>query len=301
MGVANNIFMLIVGRAITGIAAGTWVLLVVAFSSLFPSEDVVRVTAMLTLAGSIGRVLATSVTGSLNNLGGYSLAFFLATGAAGLAILVVLPVHEQRRVSQRPSIERFGKLVKSRDVLVPSLLSAIFQHAIWSSSYGFIPIMARQLGASDVLQSMLISMNIAVVALGNVMTATLGGYIGVRRIVYLSFGLMSGGIIAAAMASTLFPVFVAQFCTGLAGGLGYPVLMGMSIKRVADAERATAMGLHQAIYGIGMFSGPWLSGILSDVIGIQATFGITALICLILGVFGTRWLPNTRKGRNILD
>jgi MFS family permease len=66
--------------------------------------------------------------------------------------------------------------------------------------------------------------------------------------------------------------------------------MGMSIQRVADAERATAMGLHQAVYAIGMFGGPWLSGILADAIGIQPMFGVTAAACLVLGVLGTHWL-----------
>jgi DHA1 family multidrug resistance protein-like MFS transporter len=81
MGVAEGVNGLIVGRAITGLAAGTWVPLVVVFSSLFPPHEAVRATAMLTFVGSVGRVLATGVTGSLNELGGYSLAFFLAAVA----------------------------------------------------------------------------------------------------------------------------------------------------------------------------------------------------------------------------
>jgi DHA1 family multidrug resistance protein-like MFS transporter len=75
------------------------------------------------------------------------------------------------------------------------------------------------------------------------------------------------------------------------------VLMGMSIQRVADAERATAMGLHQAVYAIGMFSGPWLSGILADAMGIQPMFGVTAAACLALGLFGTYWLAEGKEER----
>ena len=75
------------GRAVTGLAEGTWVPLVVLFSSLFPPEEAVRASSLLTLVGSVGRLLATSLTGSLNELGGYPLAFFGAAGAAILAIL----------------------------------------------------------------------------------------------------------------------------------------------------------------------------------------------------------------------
>ena len=73
-------------------------------------------------------------------------------------------------------------------------------------------------------------------------------------------------------------------------GIGYPVLMGLSIQYVVDAERTTAMGLHQAVYAIGMFGGPWLSGLLADAMGIQPMFGVTAFVCLALGLFSTRWL-----------
>jgi predicted MFS family arabinose efflux permease len=298
MGMASDITMLIIGRAITGMAAGTWVLLVVTFSSLFPPEDVVRATAILTFVGSIGKMLATAITGSLNNWGGYSLAFFLATSAAGLAILIMLPVHEHRRLPQRPSVQNIGTLLIRRDVLLPSLLNGVIQYSGWSSVYGFIPILARQLGATDVMQSVLISMNIAVVVIGNTVAATIVKQIGPRCLLYLSFVFLATGLGIAAITSTLFLVFVALFCVGLAWGIGYPLLMGMSIEHVADTERATAMGLHQAIYAIGMFSGPWLSGILADIIGIQSTLGVNAFACLMFGLLGTYWLSKTRESND---
>ncbi len=50
------------------------------------------------------------------------------------------------------------------------------------------------------------------------------------------------------------------------------------------------MGLHQAVYAVGMFAGPWLSGALADRIGIQPMLGVTALACLLLGLPAARWL-----------
>jgi MFS family permease len=63
--------------------------------------------------------------------------------------------------------------------------------------------------------------------------------------------------------------------------------MGSSIRYVADPERNTAMGLHQAVYAIGTFAGPWLSGLLADSIGLRSMFGVTALACLVLSLFIT--------------
>jgi len=70
----------------------------------------------------------------------------------------------------------------------------------------------------------------------------------------------------------------------------------MSIEHVADDERTTAMGLHQAVYAIGMFSGPSLSGILSDAMGIQPMFGVTAVACLAVGLVVPRWIVEKGAG-----
>jgi MFS family permease len=245
---------------------------------------------MLTFVGSVGRVLATGVTGSLKELGGYSLAFFLAAGAAALAVLIVLPAREKRRPPQQPSVGAIGALITRRDVLLPSLLAAFSQYANWTATFGFMPILARQLGATDVTQSMLMSMHIGVAMLGNLMATAIVRRVGARRLVYLGFVLLSAGMGGAALAPSLPLIFVSQFCIGLGQGISYPVLMGLSIQYVADAERTTAMGLHQSVYAIGMFGGPWLSGRLADAMGIRPTFGMTAFLCLVLGLFVTHRL-----------
>jgi len=110
-------------------------------------------------------------------------------------------------------------------------------------------------------------------------------------LVLISFVLATGGIGLVAVAQSLTLIFVAQFFLGVAQGLGYPVLMGMSIRDVADAERNTAMGLHQSVYAIGMFAGPWLSGILADAIGIRWMFGVTAVASLAISALLIPLLP----------
>jgi len=290
MGLAEGVGELALGRAITGLAAATWVPLVVVFSSFFPLHEAVRATTMLTFVSSAARVLATAVTGSLNQHAGYGLAFFLAAGAALLAILFVLPVRAPRRARRRPSFSGIGRLISRRDVLLPSLLAAVAQYVSWAATFSFIPILARELGASDVTLSLLLSLNLALVVVGNLATTTIVNRIGTRWLVFLSFLLSAAGLGLAATSHSLAMVFAAQLWLGVSQGVGYPLLMGLSIQFVNDDSRATAMGLHQAVYAIGMFTGPWLSGILADAMGIQSMFGLTALGCLVLGLLPIYWL-----------
>jgi len=292
MGLAGDVTQLAVGRAITGLAAGTWVPLVAVFSGLFRPDEAVRAIALLTLFGSVGRVLATSITGSLNQMGGYSLAFFLASGAAALAIVIVLLTPKQRRPSQQPSLGGVARLVSRRDVLFPALLAAVSQYANWTATFSFMPILAQKLGATDVTLSMLLSLHIGVVVMGNLAATGIVARTGARRLVYASFALLFAGLGIAALAPTLAVIFIAQFVLGMSQGIGYPVLMGLSIRFVSNANRTTATGLHQAVYAIGMFGGPWLSGILADAIGIQPMFGVTAFASLFLGFYMTSRLSN---------
>ncbi len=290
MGSAASIQGVLVGRAVSGLAAASWVILVVAFSSLFPPKEAVRATALLSMVNSVSRMFATGITGELNNLGGYSLAFTLAAVSAGLAVLVYLPVKEERLERKSPSLYGTGKLVSRRDVLLPSLLNALAQYAVWATAFGFVPILAKQFGAGNVAQSLLVSLNLAIGIVGNLFTTTFVRRFGARRLVLSGFLATVSGIFILFLAQSLAWVFAATFFIGLGFGLSYPTLMGMSIEKVESSQRSTAMGLHQAVYAIGMFAGPWLSGILAKSLGLQPMFGITAAGVLILALLGTRKL-----------
>lgn len=294
LGTAESIGGLLVGRAITGLAAATWVPLVVVFSDLFPPDEAVRATAILTLVGSVARLLATSLTGWLNGVGGYELAFFWAAVVAALSLLVVLPAMDQRHPPgahwARPTPGALATLITRRDVLLPSLLSAVGQYVNWAVTFGFLPILAKQLGASDLLVGLMTSLSVVVLAVGNLATTRVVAWLGAQRLSYFSFELLFAGTGLAALAESLWVVFVVQICIGLGQGIGYPVLMGMSIRHVAAEQRNTAMGLHQAVYAIGMFAGPWLSGLVADAWGLSMMFAITSVGCLGFGWAGTRWL-----------
>jgi len=311
VGSADSIGGVMAGRAITGLAAGTWVPLVVAYSSLYSPGEAVKASTILTFVGSVGRVLATSITGTLNEVGarllapegaaseyaGYPLAYYLAAGAAFLAIVVLIPAEETRRPRKAFSRSALVEVVSRRDVLVPSVLSAISQYANWGSTFGFFPILARHLGADDVAISLMLSLNIGVLTAANLGATGLIRWLGSRRVVAVSFVLMALGLGMGAAAPALVYLFAAQVLVGMAQGFGYPVLMGLSIRDVDESQRTTAMGLHQSIYAIGMFAGPWLGGILADAMGIRPMFGVTAAAILVVGLLGTARLSGPTRIR----
>ena len=167
LGTADSALGLAIGRAITGLGAATWLVLLTAFTALFPAGEAVRAAAILSAVGSVGRVAATSATGSLNLMGGYSLAFNGAAMLGGLAALLVLGTREKAHPRRRPSAAGIGRLITRPDVLLPALLAATLQYVVWAVTFSFMPILAGRLGADDIAQSMLMTLHVGLVAMGS--------------------------------------------------------------------------------------------------------------------------------------
>lgn len=291
MGSAGGEFGLLTGRSVTGLAAAAWVPLVVLFSGFFPPEQAVRASAILSMINLLSRVIATSLTGYLNAAFDYPMAFYLAAILGGLAILLILPIREQTFAPKPPTFNQVGLLVTRRDVLVPSLLATVAQYVAWATTFGFIPILAAErLGAPPESLGLLTSLNLFVGMGGNLIITWAAHRVRNLHLVTLSFAILTAGLILTAFAPDMPVLYIAQALLGLGSGICTPLLMGMSIEKVSEAQRATAMGLHQAVYAIGMFAGPWLSGILVDSIGMPNMFILTAIGSLALAWGLSRFL-----------
>lgn len=291
LGQAQDAGGLIFTRAMVGIGAGTWVPLLVLFNNLYKPEEAFRATGLITLVGTLARMLSTGVNGPLNTLtGSYQTAFDLAALAAIFAIGIMVFIPEQRQPSKPPQPRRLLALFRRPDVFGPALLNLILHYGDWAATFSFIPILARQFGATDVVISALTSANLGVVFLGNLIVTGLGARLRYKSMLLASFVLVAAGLATAALAPSLTFVIVGQLVIGIGFGIAYPVLLAACIRYVDNGERTTTMGLNQAVYAAGMFAGPWLGGILSRAIGVQPMFGVTAAVILIAGVAGTRIL-----------
>jgi predicted MFS family arabinose efflux permease len=277
---------LIIGRGITGLAAATWVLLMVGFSSLLPPDRAVQAAAVLNIVNSFGRTLATGITGTLNQLGGYGLAFKVSIGASILAALLFLPVRDPVRPRRKPNLRAIGRLSTGPDVLIPSLVAAIVQFASWAAVFGFLPIIARNYGATDNQLSMMSMLNILVGVGGNFLITLVVRRTGSKPVLLVGITLIGLSMALIATASALWMLFAATMVLGL-GWVSISTLMGLSIRYVPEEDRSTAMGLHQSIYGFGMFLGPYLSGFMAEAWGVQPMFWVLMAVVLVGGYAGT--------------
>jgi MFS family permease len=282
MGTGKSIPVLAVGRSFTGLSAATWVLLIAVFSTFFDADKAVLSSSMLSFSANFGRLLATASTGFLNRVGGYSLAFYLAGMLGVVAIVMVLFVREVRLPPMQVSLRSVGELFLRRDVMMPSVFSLLVHYADWSVTFGFLPVLAQEMGMGDVFKSLLISLNIAGIVVANLLNTLLVRKIGHGTLLSTGALLMFAGIVVIAYSPVRAFLFVGTVSMGFAFGMVYPILMGMSIQQVDRSKRSTAMGIHQSVYATCMFVGPWIAGNIADRFGIQPSFYITAVIYLVL-------------------
>jgi MFS family permease len=290
LGWSRSVAGLAVGRGLTGFAAATWVPLLAIFSGFFPPERAVLAATVLNLSGSVGRLLATSLNGVLNEAGGYGLAFALAVAASLAAIVIVLVLPVARRPPRRPSLSGVLALARRREVVLPTVLQTLLVFGEWAVPLSFMPLLASELGGGDITKGLLVSVSMASNTLSNVANTWLERRLSHTFLVRLSFGMLVAGVALAAAAPVVGVLFPASALMGFGTGLGYPMLVGLMLRRVEQSERNTATGLHQSVYAVGMFAGPWLGGIIAAAAGLRAMFAVVAAITLAASWLLTRLL-----------
>ncbi len=283
MVLGRSIGSLAVGRALTGVSAAVWVPMMVVFAGLYPPERTIFATSLLSFASSFGQMIATGATGFLEAHGGHELPFVVAAGLSVAATLIVFSVRIPRRdashrgmVSGRSILSIFGR----RDVLVPSFTNALVQFGVWAITFGFMPLLARQVGAGSVAVGLIMTLNIAANTVANLFATMIPHRGGRLAFLYGGFAAFAAGAGLAAAARSVPLLFVSTVVMGLANGLLFPILLGLSIEKVDAFHRSTAMGIHQSVYAIGMFTGPWIGGIVADWVGMRMMFVIVGVFCL---------------------
>jgi MFS family permease len=227
-------------------------------------------------------MVGTALNGVLNELGGYPLAFHIAAGAAVLAALVLIPAPMRRASPMRQWRRNTGRLLLRADVMLPTAMNTVALFGVYALVYGFLPILAQTMGAGDVAKGFLISAHLASYTVGNMLNTALIRRINTALLISLSFLIFGAGCVGAALSGTMPLLFGFTVLIGFANGFRYPTLMGLAIAEVDPEQRSTAMGIHQAVYALGMFAGPWFAGLVADVVGLRAMFAVVAGLCVVV-------------------
>ena len=201
-----------------------------------------------------------------------------------------------------------ARIARNRQLISGTVLATVYQMIVWATVQGFVQNWARDIiGLTTAELGYLSVANL----LPNVILSRLSGTVLVyrfgRRIVLCSgFLLLAAACLLYPLTASLAALLAVQAIMGAGVGLIMPITMANAIETVSDENRGTAMGIYQAVYGLGMFLGPVIAGTIIErfsaageavpAAGYVANFRVETAVAL-LGFFLALILTGKNHGR----
>ena len=292
-----NPLVLGISRVVTGIGAAVWGMYTVYMVSFYETRRSARAIAVLNIVCSGALVVATLSGGAISNYMGAGYTFLLAACMGGVSLVIVLFARE-RRVVRKASISWKGIVrVARRPLLITVSVMGIFSFfAQFTGTLGFLPVYAASIGASDAELGILTMLTMGISMAGALLVEPLVKRIGNAVTIAAAALMLGAALLLVPFIDEVPLLYVVQVFNGLGQGMLTTHLMSLSIFDVGPGQRATAMGFYQAMYAIGMLSGPLVSGFIADSWGLAVVFYLCAVLCLIVGGLG--FSPVVRRARH---
>lgn len=258
---ATHFATIIICRILAGVAASSWLAFTILYAAYYEAEESVRAVTNVNAFNSAGKLLAFVLGLASATLWGYKIPLvcsFLTGIAAVVCAARLKPIALKREPFQFGHI---AAVFSNPAVLCASFFAIIMQAFLQGTVFSFTSAVARGLGAS----AFEIGFNTVLFTLVQILTA---GFIGKKvlkwlkpyQAVAIGFLLMGFSCLLAAYGQTMWYLYAAQIIGGVSNLMANSVLMSMIIRFVPQENQSTAMGLFQALYGIGMTLGPVMTG-----------------------------------------
>jgi MFS family permease len=292
-------------RALSGGAATAWVAISVLYNSHFSIERAVRTAGQLNLLSAIGQIAAMSAGGWIADRWGAQ-ATFWGSAVLSLPVLLAFGIVRDVRAPSTPAVDsrhsgratqsqgitmrQFGRAITTPRLLLVSGLAACSQYVLFATSLGFAAVRAQDLGASDAQLGILTT----AVQVGKALPML---FLSLQRRPRDARWLTVAGLALIAVPLFLFPALtnlrwlvVCQVVIGLGVGTAFPVLMGLALQAVEPEARASAMGVYQSVYAVGMTLGPAFSGVFARWWGIWGVYLTNGTLLVIAALVAALFL-----------
>lgn len=276
----SSALSMLIFRALAGVAASSWVTFSVLFSGYYKSNEATKATGYLLAANNAGQVLAMFAGSNVAEISGARSSFLLAGVSAVLAVAAALLISENKEINRKPvSFTELLLIGKSGNLLILSFLAILTQFIAYATVYGFTPIAAKSLGANSAMLGLLSTLSILPGIPGGALSGSFfSKKLGENKTLFAGYIITALSCMAIPSVKSFPVLVVTQVIGGFGKGVTIPLLMGLCIKNVEESKRGSAMGFFQAIYGLGMFTGPVVVGFISDIASLNAGFFFTAII-----------------------
>ena len=292
----QDVFWMFVCRILAGVAASTWVAFTVMFTGYFPEEESGKAIAQINGFNNTGKLLAFFLGSASATAFGYQAPLLMSciTGFAAMFFSFFIKDNDSRRTPQKP--RELLEVFKDVSVLVPAVLAIVLQMLMQGTAFSFTSDVARSIGANAV-EIGVSSCLFTATQIGAVffLNSSWAGKQDRKNMVAAGFLLYTLYCLMVGFAPNMILMYAAQIIGGFANAVLTSVLMASCIAYVAPEKKSTAMGLYQAIYGIGMTIGPVIMGSFVDWSGYGGAFSLFALCALAAAIGALIFMPMVKQ------
>lgn len=276
---------LFVGRLLAGIASATWVNFTVLFLSYFKPSESAKAIGVATSNSKIGQLFAMFIGGFISIKYGIRNIFLLSIIFGLIAFVLGFFIAEDNTSPLNEKQKTPGSIltvIKDKRILQLSLLGSLVQFISYSTSFGFTPLIANNVGANNLQLSYLsVAYTLPQILFSIISGTILVKKLGVKNTLLLGFGMTTLTCFITPFAPNLMVLYIMQFASGVGNAITFPLLMSMVIKDVDSDLMTTTMGFYQAAYGFGMILGPIILGSVGDIFGLTFGFIVIGLISML--------------------
>lgn len=258
---ARSLLLIMIFRVMAGLAASTWLAFTILFNAYYKADESVRAMANINAYNNAGKFLAFILGMITSSIWGYRIPLVCSflTGCAAVACAVRLkPIQLQHEPFQ---LRHVWVTLRNPAVLVAALFAILVQFFMQGTVFSFTSAVAKGIGATP------FEIGLATVLYTLVQIAC-AGFVGkklVKRLgsawtVCSGFALLIVSALLVGYSRSVYPIYAGQLIAGFANLMLNAVLMSMVVRYTPQQHQSTAMGLYQAIYGLGMSAGPVMVG-----------------------------------------
>ena len=293
LAIAPTPMYLVIFRGVLGISAATWVAFTVLFASYFPANQSPKAMGIITAINGISLITVNGFGGQIAQMWGMGATFYAGAVLAAIGLIATVPIKEHRTHREPPTFRQIWRIITHPALMLVASITALNHYAFWATTFGFVPVYAADLGASKLTLGIIGVAALVPYTLTAPMNHRFAARLGENRAVFIGILVMAVTMFVVPLINNIPLLAISQGASGFGRGLVYPLLMGLSIREISGEDRATAMGVYQAVYAIGMFLGPTTAGAVADAVGLSGAFIIAGTVSVIAAAAALTLLGRT--------
>ena len=283
--IANNLTELILVRGLLGVASASfWVSASTLTAEISPISEVTKSLGRYNLSWILGFTIGPYLGGIISNKYGYDVFFLASSGIIILSVLLIISkIYGKIKLSTVISQEK-TKLIELKNLKL-SYLTLLPFTMVLGIYMAIIPGHMKVIGLSASLIGLILTITNGVRGLAFFNVERFVNWSTWKSIFIASIFLaIAMYLVRSGKDAVSFTVPLVFY--GIGSGIMTPVVIDFISKRTPKRLRGTAMGVHECVYGVGMFFGPLIGGAIADKFSPTSLYSILVVVSLIIIPFG---------------